>query len=152
MLGGDSDLGLLDERRWVRFARAGAAHGVLSTLSLPVHAHGRVVGGVNLYAATPNAFAGKEQRVADVLGAWAPGAVHNADLSFSTPAAARRAPRVLEDLTVLAQATGVIAAAHGVDQACARQIIAEAATVACLDEVAVARALIQQYPRDGEAL
>lgn len=151
VLGGDSHLGLLDEQRWARFARAGAAHGILSTLSLPVHARGRVVGGVNLYAATPNAFAGKEQRVADILGAWAPGAVHNADLSFSTPEAARRAPRVLDDLTVLAQATGVVAAAHAVDQASARQSIAEAADVAGLDEAAVARELIQQYPQEGGA-
>jgi len=41
-----------------------------------------VIAGVNLYAATPNAFAGREARLADLLGAWAPGAVHNADLSF----------------------------------------------------------------------
>jgi GAF domain-containing protein len=152
VLGGDSDQGLLDEKRWVRFARAGAAHGVLSSLSLPVHARGVVVGGVNLYAATPNAFAGKEQRIADVLGAWAPGAVHNADLSFSTPAAARQAPRVLEELTLLAQATGVVAAAHGVDQACARQYIGEAARAAGLAEAVVARELMQQYRPDGEAL
>ena len=151
VLGGDSDQGLLDERRWARFARAGAAHGILSTLSLPVHAHGRVVGGVNLYAATPNAFAGKEEKVAAVLGAWAPGAVHNADLSFSTPAAARRAPRALDDLAVLAQATGVVVAAHGVDRACARQFIADAAASAGLDEVTVARGLLQQHPRERGA-
>lgn len=151
VLGGDSDTGLLDEQRWAEFARASAAHGVLSTLSLPVHVDGRAVGGVNLYAATPNAFAGKEQRVADILGAWAPGAVHNADLSFSTPAAARRAPQVLDDLSVLAQATGVVVASHGVDEARARQIITDAARLAGLDEAAVARELIRPYLRGGEA-
>src|SRR5215204_319844 len=60
---GDGDAGLLDERQWVQFARAGAAHGVMSTLSLPIHLDGRVVGGVNLYAATARAFEGKEHRV-----------------------------------------------------------------------------------------
>src|SRR5687767_11829703 len=115
VLSGDNEAGLLDEQRWVEFARAGAARGVLSTLSMPIHVDGRVVGGVNLYAATPRAFEGREERLATLLGAWAPGAVHNADLSFSTREAARRAPQALEDLTVLNQATGVVVAAHGVD-------------------------------------
>lgn len=150
VLSGDSEAGLLDEERWVQFARAGAAHGVLSTLSLPVHVDGRVLGSVNLYAATPNAFAGKEQRVADILGAWAPGVVHNADLSFSTQTAAREAPHVLEDRSVLDQATGVVVAANGVDQVAAREIIAASARQSGQDEMAVARELIRPYLRDPD--
>lgn len=150
ILGGDSDSGLFGEQRWVEFARASASHGILSTLSLPVHVDGRVIGGVNLYASTPNAFAGKEQRVAHILGAWAPGAVHNADQTFATQAEARRAPQVLDDLTVLAQATGVVVAAHEVDEARARQLITDAARRAGVDELAVARELIRPFLRDDE--
>jgi GAF domain-containing protein len=144
----DGDAGLFDEQRWADVARADAAHGVLSTLFLPVHVHGRVVGGVNLYAATPNAFAGREQQVADVLGAWAQGAVHNADLSFSTRAAARRALEVLDDLTVLAQATGAVMAARRVDEVGAREVIADAGRTAGLDDAAVARELIRPFLLD----
>ena len=151
VLGGDLDGGLLDEQRWVEFARASAANGVMSTLSLPVHVDGRVVGGVNLYAATPHAFSGKEQRVADILGAWAPGAVHNADLSFSTRGAARRAPHVLQDLAVLDQATGVVVAAHGVDEAEARRIISDAAYRAGQDELTVAHELVRSFGVDDDA-
>jgi len=150
VLGGDGEEGLLDEQRWAHFARAGAAHGVMSTLSLPVHLEGRVVGGVNLYAATPNAFAGKVQQVAALLGAWAPGAVHNADLSFSTRDKARQAPQVLANLDVLNQATGVVMAAHGVDQARARGIIADAARRADHDELTVARELISPFTSTAE--
>jgi GAF domain-containing protein len=149
-LSGDTAEGLLDEHRWAEFARAGAAHGVLSTLSLPIHEHRRVVGGVNLYAATPNAFHGKEERVAAVLGAWAPGAVHNADLSFTTRVSAQDAPRVLEDLSVLDQAAGVVVAAHGVDVAAARRIIADAARRAGQGQAEVARALVRPYLLPGE--
>jgi len=149
VLSGDSDAGLLDEERWVQFARAGAAHGVLSTLSMPIHADGHVVAGVNLYAATPNAFAGREQQLATLLGAWAPGAVHNADLSFSTRLAAREAPRVLNDTSVVDQATGVVIAARGVDEAAARQIIADAARRAGQDELSVAQELIRPYLNDA---
>ena len=145
VLSGDSDAGLLDEQRWVQFARVGAARGVMSTLSLPIHAHGLVVAGVNLYARTPNAFAGREQRLADLLGAWAPGAVHNADLTFSTRAAARDAPGMVKDNSVVDQATGVVMAARGVDRAVAREIIADAARRAGQDSLSVSRELIGPY-------
>ena len=149
--GGDTDEGLLNEQRWAEFARAGAARGVMSTLSLPVHDDGRVVGSVNLYAATPNAFRGKEPRVAAIMGAWAPGAVHNADLSFSTREAARVTPQRLEDMSVLDQATGVVMAAHAVDEARARAIIAAAARQAGQDEISVAREVIRPFLGDHHA-
>jgi GAF domain-containing protein len=145
---GDGEAGLLDEQRWAQFARASAAHGVLSTLSLPIHTDGRVVAGVNLYAATPNAFAGREERLGALLGAWAPGAVHNADLTFSSRHAAREAPRVLHDSSILDQATGVVISARGVAQGEARRIIADAARRAGQDELTVARELIRPYQGD----
>lgn len=145
LLSGDSEDGLLDEQRWAQFARVSAAHGVMSTLSLPIHDHGHVVGGVNLYAATPNAFGGREEQVAQILGAWAPGAVHNADLSFSTRATARQAPQALADRATMDQATGIVVAAHAVDQGRARQIISQAARLAGQEEIDVARALIRSY-------
>lgn len=148
---GDTDAGLMDEQRWVHFARAGAAHGVMSTLSMPIHADDVVVAGVNLYAATANAFTGRETRLAALLGAWAPGAVHNADLSFSTQDAAREAPRVLRDNSVMDQATGVVIAAHGVDEEQARRIITDAARRAGQDELAVAREIIRPYLDEHDA-
>lgn len=72
---GDRDAGLLDEQRWVQVARGGAAHDVMSTLSLPIHADGRVVAGVNLYASTPNAFSGPGSRARGRLEAAADGAL-----------------------------------------------------------------------------
>ena len=75
---------LLDEDRWSLFARASAAAGVASTLSLPVMRGGRVVGGVNLYAATVDAFHGRHDSMAEALGASAEHAVADADLPFRT--------------------------------------------------------------------
>jgi hypothetical protein len=146
--GGDNAEGLLNEQRWAQFARGSAARGVMSTLSLPVQDEGRVVGSVNLYAATPDAFRGKESRVAAIMGAWAPGAVLNADLSFSTREAARLAPQRLEDLSVLDQAAGIVMAAQDVDEARAREIIADAALQTGQDEVSVAREVIRPFQDD----
>jgi GAF domain-containing protein len=148
VLGGDNDEGLLSEQRWAEFARASAARGVMSTLSLPVQDAGQVVGSVNLYAATPNAFHGKEHQVAAIMGAWAPGAVHNADLSFSTREAARVAPQRMEDMRVLDEAAGIVMAAREVDEAHAREIIADAARQAGQDQLSVAREVIRPFLDD----
>ena len=91
------DQRLFDETGWHRFARATAAHAVASTLSLPILHDGDVVGTVNLYAASAHAFTGAHEELATIFGAWAPGAITNADLSFSTRDTAREAPQALRD-------------------------------------------------------
>lgn len=113
---------LLDESRWQMYARATAAAGVASSLSLPIIREGRVVGGVNLYASTPNAFDGRHEELARALHASAEGAVTNADLTFETRRRAAEAPARLADLEDIDIATGIVAASQdvGIDTALAR--------------------------------
>jgi GAF domain-containing protein len=144
--------GLLSEDRWATFARIGAAHGILSTLSMPVHTDGRVTGGVNFYASTSDAFDGHHDELAAIMGAWAPGAVRDADLEFSTRAAAERAPQRLEDRSVLDQATGVVMAERHVDEETARSVLADAASRAGVADVDVARAVIRPLQTRSGAL
>jgi GAF domain-containing protein len=100
---------LFSEARWRLFAEASAAHAVRSTLTLPVVRRGRVIGTVNLYAASEQAFGGHHAALAEILGGWAPGAVANADLSFSTRGVARQAPEILRASAVMESAVGVLA-------------------------------------------
>jgi hypothetical protein len=102
---------LLDEGRWQLFASASAASNVQSTLSLPIGDSGSVVAGVNLYASTRDAFEGHHEELADALGAWAPGIVSNADLSFSTRLAAAEAPRQLGEQSDVDITAGMLAEA-----------------------------------------
>lgn len=130
---------LLDENRWLMFARASAAAGVASTLSLPIVRHGRTVGTVNLYGATPDAFTGRHQELARALGASAEGAVANADLEFRTRQLAAEAPARLEDQADIDIALGIIAGSKGVDIATAQQQLRQAATRAGIGEAQAAR-------------
>ncbi|HEV2798338.1 MAG TPA: GAF domain-containing protein, partial [Nocardioides sp.] len=66
--------GLLDEARWSDFARASAAAGIHSTLTLPVVDDDRVVGTVNCYGRDEDTFVDRHEALADIFGAWAPGA------------------------------------------------------------------------------
>jgi GAF domain-containing protein len=117
---------LLDEPRWQAFAQATAAMGVRSTLTFPVMEGGRTVGTVNLYGSSDAAFEGKHQEIAAVFGAWSPGGVSNADLSFSTREAAVQAPERLRDQARVDVAIGIVAAMRQVDVQTAAELMLDA--------------------------
>ncbi len=132
---------LLDEGRWQLYARASAAMGVASSLSLPVLHGSRVVGGVNMYAATPEAFTGKHQEVARAVGSDPELAVANADLSFSTRKQAMEAPTRISEGGDINVALGIISESQGVNIPIARERLRNAAARAGITEAQAARAL-----------
>ena len=138
----DSDAGPMDERQWRTFAAASARAGVSSTLSIPLMTQGQVYGGLNLYGGTATAFDGHHDELAALYGGWPEGAVTNADLTFSTMARARTAPRVLADATLSNMAVGMIMAAHGLPEAAARSRLSDAAARAGVSEGRVADILL----------
>ncbi|MCW2816464.1 MAG: hypothetical protein JWN84_3919 [Nocardioides sp.] len=135
------DQSSLDENQWHVFADATRAHGVHSTLSMPVIDRGTVVGGVNVYAATRKAFEGNEEALAGVLGAWAAGAVSNADLSFETRKAAQQAPDVLREAARVDVAVGLLAARLDLDVEESRDRIQRASARAGVTQVRLAEML-----------
>lgn len=132
----------LDENQWQVFARSVAAAGIASTLSLPIMPNERVVGSVNLYASTQDAFAGHHEELARLCGAWAPGVVSNADLSFDTRAAAAEAPERLRGQDTVDQALGIISTAQHIDITSAVDRLRVAAARAGISETQAAAAII----------
>lgn len=137
--------GLLSEQRWHDFARASSAAGVQSTLTLPVVDDDVVVSTVNLYGRSEDTFEGKHEVLADVFGAWAPGAMANADLSFATRRAAQQAPLRLREAALVDTATGMLAAERGVPVEEARAQIHDAAQRAGVPVHKLARVLLSLY-------
>ncbi|MFL6055886.1 MAG: hypothetical protein ACJ72W_23730 [Actinoallomurus sp.] len=138
----------LDEERWTLFARSGAATGVASSLSLPVRRGDSVVGGINIYASSPDAFEGHVDALAAALGADASAAVNNADLSFLSRREAVQAPTRIRNRHDVDTALGILAARfdESVDEA--RSRLVGAAARAAISEVVVARLLIDLYAGD----
>ena len=132
---------LLDEDRWLLYAQASAAAGVGSSLSLPIMGDTHVLGGVNLYAATSRAFAGKHQAIAEAVGSEAKLAVGNADLSFWTAKMAMEAPTRIREGGDINIALGIISASQGINIPIARQRLRNAAARAGITEVQAARAI-----------
>jgi GAF domain-containing protein len=134
---------VLDEERWAMFAKAGAAAGVASTLSLPIVRNGRVNASVNLYGSTPDAFDGRHEQVASVCGAWAPGAVTNADLAFRSRLEAAKTPQRVRDRRAIHQAVGLLTQAQHISAADAAERLSRAATRAGISEGQAARVVIR---------
>jgi len=134
---------LLDEERWTVFARSSAAAGVASTLSMSItDRHGEVIGGLNLYASTADAFTGLHESLAAALGGSAESVITNADLGFSTLEKAKQAPAVLRDHARVETAVGMLAARYHETIDRARSRLLKAAQRARVDPVVVARVLI----------
>jgi GAF domain-containing protein len=133
---------LLDEDRWQLYAQASAAAGIASSLSLPIMGRrGRVVGGVNLYASTGDAFTGLHDAIAEAVESDARLAVANADLSFRTRKDAQDAPTRISEGGDINVALGIIAASQGVDIPIARERLRNAAAQAGITEAQAAKAL-----------
>jgi len=143
---------VLDEEGWRLFAEATAAPAVHSTLTLPVLTEDRVVGTVNLYAASERAFVGHHDALAEVFGAWAAGAVANADLSFTTRKQAQAAPQRVQQEHFIDVATGIVAAQLGVDVDTAWVRLHDAAVRAGVTLAQLARNIVdarERQTRDG---
>jgi GAF domain-containing protein len=138
---------VLDEARWRLFAEATAAHNVRSTLTLPVVRKGRVEGTVNLYAASRCAFVGHHDELAEIFGAWAVGAVANADLSFTTRAEAEAAPDRVRERNLIDVAIGILAAQLETDPATAEDRLRDAARRAGDTSAQVAREIVDANTR-----
>ena len=134
---------LLHEERWRLFAEATAARAVRSTLTLPVMGDGRVVATVNFYAASRRAFVGHREQLAKIFGAWAAGAVTNADLSFATRKEAEEAPLRIQNQNLIDMATGILAAQVGVDVETALARLRDAATLAGVSLLQLAREVLR---------
>lgn len=137
--------GLLNETLWQEFARASAARGVRSTLTLPIVSDGQTVATVNLYGHADRTFNGQHDVLAEVFGAWAPGAVTNADLGFTTRATAERAPLYLRDAATVDTATGILAAQRSITVRVARGQLEDASRRAGVPVVELARVVVELH-------
>lgn len=142
---------LLGERRWQLFAEAGAAAAVRSSLTLPILAGGGVIGSVNLYGGSRHSFTGLHEDLAAIFGAWAPGAVTNADLSFRTAAEARKAPQRLAEKRTIDTATGIVSQRMGVTTDMAARYLEDAAHRAGVGVVDLARTVVDTLRWDDAA-
>jgi hypothetical protein len=136
-------------QRWGLFADVTERNGIEATLSLPVPWEGAGVMGFNLYASEAGAFDGEHDALAELLGAWAGGAVVDADLAFRSRRIARNAPEILRESTELAMVSVLLARDRGIDAAEAEQRLRDAAVRASIPLTDLLELMRQVLPADG---
>lgn len=134
---------LLDEDQWQLLALASAAHGVKSSLSLPLRYAGKLYGSANFYAGTAHGFQGREQDLARMFGAAVEEAVANADLSMSSLGRAKRAGEALDAHDNIQQAVGVLAVREAVSVDEAQRRLDDAANRAGVSAAALAELVLR---------
>lgn len=140
----------LDEARWALFDEAGRRLGIVTSLSLPVLEDDRVVAGVNLYGTARDAFDGRHEELARRCGAWAGGAVTNADLDFDSRLRAAAAPDRILDRRDLDLAAGLVSELQGIEPMEAVRRIRSAASRAGISEAELARFVLDAHAHDTD--
>ena len=102
-----------------------------------------VTGGVSLYGDAVDTFDGHVEELAAIFGAWAPGAVSNADLSFATRLEAADSPRRLKGQASVDQAVGMLVAARNLTPDQATGHLRSAAARGGIAVFVLARALVE---------
>lgn len=107
------------EDRWQTYAPQAASIGVLSSLSVPLPIQEDLIGALNVYARTPNAFDEADMRAGRTFAAYAAIAVANADSFASTAEMAQNLRVAMASRATIEQAKGILMARGGIsaDQA-----------------------------------
>ena len=100
------------ERRWPPFTKTAAAHGVRSTLSLPLRVGADSIGALNLYSRSVNGFE-VDDAVAGVFAAQAAVLLENARAYWAAHTLSEQLEEALKSRAVIEQAKGILIARHG---------------------------------------
>ncbi|MEO8815934.1 MAG: GAF and ANTAR domain-containing protein [Mycobacterium sp.] len=113
---------LSSEKLWPRFGPRVGRLGVHSVLSLPLLLPGQVVGAINVYARSKDAFTEHAVELGELFAAPAAVAVHNAQVLAQARALAIQLQTALSSRPVIEQAIGILRARTGgtADEAFAR--------------------------------
>ncbi|MCU1398598.1 MAG: response regulator receiver and domain protein [Acidimicrobiales bacterium] len=106
---------LRGDDRWPEFAAAATAHGVRSTLSLPMLTGGAPIGALNFYASTAGAFGESDVDVGRMFAAQASVVLVNAQAYWGARLRSEDLERALAGREVIDMAKGIIVNSMGCD-------------------------------------
>jgi GAF domain-containing protein len=98
--------------RWPAFAASAANHGIQSSLSLPLTVRDEIVGALNMYSSTPEAFDAQSVDLGQRFAQQAAVAISNADVYWRTFALTQNLETALENRDRIGQAKGILIATN----------------------------------------
>ena len=104
------------EQRWPDYAQNVAAHGVLSSLSVPLPFQGVTIGALNIYASQPKVFDDSDIELAQEVAAWIAVAVGNAEAAARTSDGLIQLRTVMLSRALIEQAKGILMERHKITE------------------------------------
>lgn len=98
------------ETRWARYLPPAQEHGLASSLSLPIPVENYLVGALNLYSVTPNAFTQESVELGDAMATHICAALSRAEEIFGYRDQVEQLRRAMASRAVIEQAKGMIMA------------------------------------------
>jgi GAF domain-containing protein len=144
---------MADDGPWPAFRAAALAHGIHSTLSLPLMVDKVSVGAMNLYAHKPSAFLPADRDTAAVFAAQAAIVLANAQAYADASSLSERLGEAMKTRAVIEQAKGMLMAAQGCDEARAFELLVQASQRENVKLREVARRIVadaSQRPRPSQ--
>ncbi len=114
------------DERWRAFAEAAAAHGIRSTLSLPLVANHRGLGALNFYSRAPRSFCDDDVDVGSRFAAQAAIVLANSQVYWDAVQLSENLTAAMKSRAVIEQAKGVLMGARRCDADAAFQILVRA--------------------------
>ena len=107
------------EERWPDYTRHAAAHGIGSSLSVPLPFQTTRIGALNTYASRPHAFSDDNRTLVEEVASWVALAVGNAEAAARTSDELAHLRIAMKSRAVIEQAKGILMERHKVtdDQA-----------------------------------
>jgi GAF domain-containing protein len=97
---------------WPQFRKAAAAHGIRSTLSLPLSGDRRAVGALNLYSKAVNGFSAHDEQTGQQFAAHAAVVLANATAYWDAKAFSERLDQSMQARAIIEQAKGILMGAQ----------------------------------------
>ncbi|HEY6812686.1 MAG TPA: GAF and ANTAR domain-containing protein, partial [Propionibacteriaceae bacterium] len=104
------------EQRWPDYAKHVVAHGVLSSLSVPLPFQSVTIGALNTYAGQPKVFDDVDLELAQEVAAWIAVAVGNAEAAARTSDDLVQLRIVMMSRACIEQAKGILMERHKVTE------------------------------------
>jgi GAF domain-containing protein len=98
--------------RWAAFSEAAAAHGIRSTLSIPLVANHEGLGAMNFYSPTPNGFSDEDEEVASQFGVQAAIVLANAQAYWDAHQLSQNLAAAMQSRAAIEQAKGILMGAQ----------------------------------------
>ena len=116
----------LEDDRWPEFAQLAAAHGIHSTLSVPLAARAQKLGALNLYSESLGAFTEAHERSLLLFADQASIALANAQVYWDARQLSENLSQAIESRETISQAVGILIAIGGRSPDDAFQILVSA--------------------------